>query len=199
MEGHQPTNTVTLMGKVQGEISFSHHVMQEKFYKLTLEVPRLSGQVDVLPVTLAEHLIEGMALADGAQLWIKGQLRSYNNKSGQGSRLVITTFARTLCRGGEEDCNEIRLSGVLCKPPVLRCTPLGREICDLMLAVNRSYGRADYIPCIAWGGLAEETSLLGVGDPLSFEGRVQSRLYHKMTTRGQEDRTAYEVAVMCLR
>ena len=199
MEEYTHENEVLLTGTVLEPPEYSHSNHAERFVRFPLQVLRLSGQTDELAVLAPERLLRRMTVEAGGRISVEGQLRSYNNKSGQGSRLVITTFARALCRGGEEDCNEIRLSGVLCKPPVLRCTPLGREICDLMLAVNRSYGRADYIPCIAWGGLAEETSLLGVGDPLSFEGRVQSRLYHKMTPRGQEDRTAYEVSVMCLR
>ena len=204
MEGHQPTNTVTPMGKVQGEISFSHHVMQEKFYKLTLEVPRLSGQVDVLPVTLAEHLIEGMALSDGAQLWIKGQLRSYNRLVDGASRLVLTVFALDAeliaddgmpLNGGP---NEIFLDGFLCKPPVYRTTPFQREIADLLVAVNRAYGKSDYIPCIAWGRNARKAGQMKVGDHVVLQGRLQSRDYRKTLPEGEVTRTAYEVSIVRL-
>ena len=199
MEEHTYENEILLTGTVLAPPEYSHSNHAERFFRFPLQVLRLSGHADELMVLAPERLLQWMTVETGERVSLEGQLRSYNNKSGRGSRLVITVFARTLCRGGKEDRNEIRLSGVLCKPPVRRCTPLGREICNLMLAVNRSYGRADYIPCIAWGLLAEETGMLEVGDPLSFEGRVQSRLYHKMTPQGKEDRTAYEVSVMCLR
>ena len=132
----------------------------------------------------------------GATVTVIGQLRSFNNKSGQGSRLVISTFAQTLTHDAGEPLNRIFLSGVLCKQPALRRTPLGREICDMILAVNRRYGRADYLPCIAWGAVAQQVSLLHTGARLTAEGRVQSRVYSKTENGVTTDRTAYEVSIM---
>ena len=125
-----------------------------------------------------------------------GQLRSFNNKSGQGSRLVISVFAHQLTPGGESPFNQIQLSGVLCKTPVPRRTPLGREICDIILAVNRRYGRADYLPCIAWGAVAAQTADMHTGQRLTVEGRVQSRIYTKNENGVLTERTAYEVSIM---
>ena len=129
---------------------------------------------------------------------MSGEVRSFNNRSGVGSRLVITVLAREIRPGLGEPCNHIALAGTLCKPPILRRTPLGRQICDLMLAVPRRYGRADYLPVIAWGQLAVRSGALAVGDPLALEGRVQSRIYHKVTDQGTEARVAYEVSIMRL-
>lgn len=135
-------------------------------------------------------------VSPGDGVHITGQLRSFNNKSGQGSRLVISTFAQTLTHDADEPLNRIFLSGVLCKQPALRRTPLGREICDMILAVNRRYGRADYLPCIAWGAVAQQVSLLHTGARLTAEGRVQSRVYSKTENGVTTDRTAYEVSIM---
>ena len=129
---------------------------------------------------------------------IEGEVRSFNNKSGHGSRLVITLYARSVAPGEGEHANDLVLAGVLCKPPVLRRTPLGRDICDLMLAVNRRYGRADYLPCIAWGALAQRCAGLEVGDGVRIEGRLQSRGYTKVENGISQERTAYEVSVMKL-
>lgn len=192
-------NEVMLTGTVLAPPEYSHSNHEERFFKFPLRILRLSGQADELIVMAGEALLQQYSVCRDDRLHLTGQLRSYNNKSGQGSRLVITVFARTFDSGeSEEDQNTILLSGVLCKTPVRRSTPLGREICDMMLAVNRRYGRADYIPCIAWGALAEEIGRRDVGDDLAFEGRVQSRVYHKVTEQGTENRVAYEVSVMCL-
>lgn len=191
-------NEVTAAGTVLAAPEYSHENHRERFYKFPLRIMRLSGQADELTVVLAEELLAQAPLCAGMRVSLTGQLRSYNNKTGKGNRLVITVFAKTLRCGAEGDCNEIRLAGVICKAPIRRRTPLGREICDIMLAVNRRYGRADYIPCIAWGALADEIGTLTVGAQLAFEGRVQSRCYTKMTEHGAEKRVAYEVSVMCL-
>ena len=129
---------------------------------------------------------------------MEGQLRSFNNRSGQGSKLVISVLARTITETLEEDRNCVCLTGALCKPPVLRRTPLGRCICDVMLAVNRRYGRADYLPCIAWGQVAVRVGEMGVGDVLALEGRLQSREYTKVLEDTSEVRTAFEVSIMQL-
>ena len=135
----------------------------------------------------------------GGRAYVTGQLRSFNNKSGHGNRLVITVLAQDIQPGCPESRNRILLSGTLCKPPILRRTPLGRSICDLMLAVGRRYGRADYLPVIAWGQLAVQAARLQVGDTLSLEGRVQSRTYRKVLEDGTaQERVAYEVSAMHL-
>ena len=189
-------NEVELEGRVIQPPTLSHENHGTPFYRLILEIPRLSGQADRIPVLITPpHL----PLAEkGALLRIRGQLRSFNNRSGQGSRLVLTVFAREAEPGLGENCNTIHLAGALCRPPVLRRTPLGRSICDLMLAVPRRYGRADYLPVIAWGQLAVLLSRRRVGEHVALEGRIQSRQYNKATDSGVEERTAYEVSVMRL-
>lgn len=190
-------NEVLLEGLTLGEPEWSHENHGAQFYRVYLQAPRLSGQVDVLPVLLPGAL--AAQTAAGRLLRIRGQLRSFNNRSGVGSRLVLTVYAQEVREGLDEPCNQIELSGALCKPPIFRRTPLGRSICDLMLAVPRRYGRADYLPVIAWGQLAVRASRLRVGDPLALEGRVQSRTYHKVTDSGEtEERVAYEVSMMRL-
>lgn len=166
------------------------------FYRFTLSVLRLSGQADKLPVIVPKTLLDAVPVTEGVTVTVIGQLRSFNNKSGQGSRLVISVFAHQLTPGGESPFNQIQLSGVLCKTPVLRRTPLGREICDIILAVNRRYGRADYLPCIAWGAVAAQAADMHTGQRLTVEGRVQSRAYTKNQDGVLTERTAYEVSIM---
>ena len=175
-------------------LSHTNHGLS--FYKFTLSVERLSGLADKLAVIISAPQLGIVPLSVGDTVTVRGQLRSFNNKSGLGSRLVISVFTHTLEADGETPFNLIQLSGTLCKPPVLRRTPLGREICDLLLAVNRRYGRADYLPCIAWGAVAQQTALLHTGQRLTVEGRVQSRIYSKTEDGVTSDRTAYEVSVM---
>ena len=191
-------NYVELWGTAGAAPSFSHENHGESFYRFPLRVERLSGQSD-LPLILAPStLLEGIDIAEGTPLRVTGQLRSFNNRSGHGSRLVISTFAQSIepCDGGH--FNRILLSGVLCKQPTLRRTPLGRSICGMILAVNRRYGRADYLPCIAWGQTAMQIAQMDVGEHLTIEGRVQSRTYTKLLEDGSEERTAFEVLVMQL-
>ena len=159
---------------------------------------RLSGQSDLPVIVAGEELLRACPVHEGQSLRVTGQLRSFNNRSGQGSRLVITVFAQTLEPGDGTSFNRILLSGALCKKPALRRTPLGRSICDLILAVNRHYGRADYLPCIAWGRTAVQIAGMDVGTRLTLEGRVQSRTYTKLLENGSEERTAFEVSVMQL-
>ena len=191
-------NLVRLRGTAAGEPQFSHENHGQRFYRFPFAVRRLSGQADTLHVIATGEQLEGLLPLEDRRLSLEGQLRSFNNKSGRGSRLVISVFARTLTPTGEDDYNCIRLRGVICKPPVLRRTPLGRCISDMMLAVNRRYGRADYLPCIAWGQVAMVTGRMAVGTPLALEGRVQSRIYTKVIEGQAEERTAYEVSVMQL-
>ena len=192
----QIRNEVLLEGVALETPSLSHENHSTRFYRFPLQVPRLSGQVDTLPILLPESMLP--QVTEGGNLRVQGQLRSFNNRSGVGSRLVLTVYARSISPGLDEPCNQITLSGTLCKPPVFRRTPLGRSICELMLAAPRRYGRADYLPVIAWGQLAVRAGRLQVGDPLSLEGRVQSRTYHKVTDLGTEARVAYEVSMMHL-
>ena len=189
-------NEVLLEGRPLAAPEWSHDNHGTRFCRFLLQVPRLSGTPDTLPVLIPESLLP--QVRPGASLRIQGQLRSFNNRSGVGSRLVLTVYAQALQPGLGEPCNQIRLSGSLCKPPIFRRTPLGRQICDLMLAVPRRYGRADYLPVIAWGRLAVQAGALRVGDPLALEGRFQSRTYRKVTAQGAEERVAYEVSMMRL-
>ena len=193
----QTRNEVLLEGTALEAPVLSHENHGTRFYRFPLEVPRLSGTPDTLPVLLPEPLLD--TVQTEAPLRVQGQLRSFNNRSGVGNRLVLTVYAQAIQPGTGEPCNRILLSGALCKPPIFRRTPLGRSICDLMLAVSRRYGRADYLPVIAWGQLAVQTSRLQVGDALSLEGRVQSRAYRKVLEDGTiQERVAYEVSAMHL-
>jgi len=191
-------NYVELWGDAEAEPVYSHENHGQRFYKFPLRVDRLSGQADRPIIVAGEEQLSRLRVAAGDHLRVIGQLRSFNNKSGQGSRLIITVLSQEMARGDGEFFNRILLSGVICKQPYLRRTPLGRSICDVILAVNRHYGRADYLPCIAWGQVAAIVAGLGVGDRLALEGRVQSRRYTKMLEGGSVERTAYEVSIMQL-
>ena len=192
----QTRNEVLLEGLALTEPERSHENHGTVFYRFLLQVPRLSGAADTLPVLVPQALRDGVAA--GETLRLSGQLRSFNNRSGVGSRLVLTVYAKELLPAEGTACNQILLRGTVCKPPIFRRTPLGRSICDLMLAVPRRYGRADYLPVITWGQVALRASGLAVGESLALEGRVQSRVYHKVTDAGSEERTAYEVSAMRL-
>lgn len=194
----QKENRVVLRGTIAGAAEFSHRVHGIDFYRFPLSVPRLSGREDRLNILLSHAPEEPPIPPEGAYVQVEGEVRSFNNRSGVGSRLVITVLARSLTPSREAPCNLVQLRGVLCKPPTLRRTPLGRDICDLLLAVNRLYGRADYLPCIAWGSLAVHCGGLDVGDRLRLEGRLQSRQYHKLVNGEQVERTAFEISVMNL-
>ena len=191
-------NHAALRGTVDALPVFSHENHGVEYQVFPLAVPRLSGTVDRLNVVAARPLLERRPLTPGDRVEVQGEVRSFNNRTGPGSRLVITLFARSVAPTREEPANQLTLAGVLCKPPILRRTPLGREICDLMLAVNRKYGRADYLPCIAWGALARRCGGLEVGDGLRLEGRLQSRIYQKVVEGVVQDRTAFEISVMRL-
>lgn len=214
-------NQVSLEGWAVEEPKLSHENHGLRFYRMTLRVPRLSGQEDLLPVLLPEPLLSMLpspnplpqsppspdprslclpspALPASSALRIEGQFRSFNNHSGVGSRLILSVYARAVSGGQGMPLNRILLSGTVCRQPIFRKTPLGRSICDLMIAVPRRYGKSDYLPVIAWGHLARQTSSLCPGDSLSLEGRIQSRIYHKTTEIGKEERTAYEVSMMRL-
>lgn len=190
------TNQLNLTGVVTEEPQFDHEVFGEAFFRTVLSVPRLSGAFDLLPVTISERLMAG-GFRQGETAAISGQLRSYNKVMAGAGRLLLTAFAQRLRPIDDgENPNTVCLTGALCKPPSFRTTPFGREIADLMLAVNRSYGKSDYIPCIAWGRTARFASGLSVGDRIQLQGRFQSRVYQKQLPDGAvQERTAYEVSV----
>ena len=197
MDEYRGENKILLRGQTAGEPVPSHRNHGVDYYPVPLRVPRLSGTDDVLNLVTADPDPE--LWAPGNWVSVQGEVRSYNNRSGQGSKLVITVLVRSAVPDTvEEGENRLVLSGVLCRKPVARRTPLGREICDLLLAVNRPYGRADYLPCIAWGSLAAHCGGLDVGDKLRLEGRLQSRQYHKLIDGEQVARTAFEISVMNL-
>lgn len=189
-------NYVELWGIADAAPEFSHENHGERFYRFPLCVERLSGHADTLGVLASESLLAPLEVTQGIPLRVVGQLRSFNNRSGHGSRLVISAFAQSLEYGDGGHFNRILLSGTLCKQPTLRRTPLGRNICDLLLAVNRRYGRADYLPCIAWGAVAQQAAEMATGERLTVEGRVQSRTYAKVLDGVTTQRTAYEVSIM---
>ena len=198
MKNAHMENTVQLHGRVASVPQLSHQNHGERFYVFPLAVCRLSGAEDRLNVLAAERMLEQCPLDEGDEVTVEGEVRSFNNRGGEGSRLVITVYARRLEREHGADSNHLTLAGVLCRPTVFRRTPLGRDICDMMLAVNRRYGRADYLPCISWGTLAHRCAELNVGDPVRLEGRLQSRTYIKRLGEREEQRTAFEVSVMTM-
>ena len=197
MAEHVGENRILLRGAVKAVPDFSHRNHAVDYFLVPLRVPRLSGAEDVLNLVLTDPDPE--LWQPGTWVEAEGEVRSYNNRTGVGSRLVITVLVRAARRAepGEGE-NSLVLSGALCKPPVRRRTPLGREICDLLLAVNRPYGRADYLPCIAWGSLAAVCGGMTVGDLLRLEGRLQSREYRKVVEGESVIRTAYEISIMNL-
>ena len=203
-------NYLTLVGKVTGEKKFSHEIYGERFYIFNLEIPRLSGVADIIPITISERLINEDTLTEGQKLLVKGQFRSYNSYESEKNRLILTVFAKDIKVISEEEqseeenemtkkdvvTNEVVLIGYICKKPIYRQTPFGREIADILLAVNRAYNKSDYIPCIAWGRNARFCQNLEVGFQIKLVGRVQSRTYEKKHEDGSvETRVAYEVSV----
>ncbi|HEY8363088.1 MAG TPA: single-stranded DNA-binding protein [Tissierellaceae bacterium] len=203
LDNLKETNMVKLVGKIASEKTFSHEIYGEGFYNVFLEIPRLSEAVDLLPVTISERLIVNMDLSIGTYVIIEGQLRSYNRLIDNSNKLILTIFAKDIYIPDEKELkeairkpNEIFLDGYICKKPVYRTTPFGREITDLLIAVNRAYNKSDYIPCIAWGRNARFCQNMLVGDHIKVWGRVQSREYQKKLPSGKiETRIAYEVSI----
>ncbi|MBR6522956.1 MAG: single-stranded DNA-binding protein [Oscillospiraceae bacterium] len=193
MDGIINNNIVELCGIAAAEPIFSHKSKEREFYTLPLIVCRLSGAEDIVNVTVDRRMAQ--LCRGGERLRVCGELRSFNNRSGTGSRLVISVFAREVSPSGFMDENRVELTGTLCKKPTYRRTPMGREICDLMLAVNRRYGRSDYLPCIAWGIGASEAREWEVGQKISLAGRLQSRKYIKQEEGVSVEKTAFEVSV----
>lgn len=195
MDENTCTNFARLIGVMSAPPVFSHASRGESFYTFALDVARLSGTTDTINIVARSELLSAVEACDTEKLCITGELRSFNNKSGEGAKLVITVFAKEILPCGENDLNLICLTGTLCKPPNLRVTPMGRDICDLMLAVNRKYGRSDYLPCITWGLKAREASYWDTGTTVSLEGRIQSRRYIKLIGGEPVEKTAFEVSV----
>ena len=209
-------NYLTLVGKVTSEKRFSHEIYGERFYSFDLSIPRLSGNADIIPVTISERLITDDMLEIGTKLLIKGQFRSYNSYENEKNRLILTVFAKDIekledevkeAEEGEEATqnefakkdtitNEVVLVGYICKKPIYRQTPFGREIADILLAVNRAYNKSDYIPSIAWGRNARFCQNLEVGSEVKIVGRIQSRNYEKKYEDGTVvKKVAYEVSI----
>ncbi len=189
-------NQITLRGNLATLPEFSHENHGKRFFKLSLEVPRLSGTVDTLPVIVPESVLRELDPSGGEMIFVRGQIRSFHNTNGEGPRLLIFVFAEELTADDGEPCNEVYIKGVIGKEPVFRRTPLGREICDVMLSVQRSYGRSDYLPCIFWGRSAQEVASCRSGEWVFLTGRLQSRQYRKVTEEGTTLRTAYEISAL---
>ena len=189
-------NHIDLIGSLASAPQFSHDNHGRRFFSFFLEVERLSGTIDRLPVLASEQLLRATTVQEGDSLHITGQIRSFNSRTPGRHRLIISVLAEQMSVCSEPHDNLTALTGVICKEPVYRRTPLGREICDVMLAVNRPYRRADYIPCILWGRTAEEAAAFPVGTTLTLTGRLQSRDYLKLLGSESEQRTAYEVSVI---
>lgn len=189
-----------MIGKIASDKSYSHEIYGEKFYVFNLEVIRLSSTVDIIPITISERLLTDVSLDIGKKVAVEGQFRSYNNYENERNRLILTVFAKEIVETDEEEkeeiTNEVLLTGYICKKPIYRQTPFGREISDVLLAVNRAYNKSDYIPCIAWGRNARFCQNIEVGTEIKISGRVQSRTYEKKYEDGRvETRVAYEVSV----
>lgn len=192
---YENNNSVLIKGKIAKLPTYSHTVMGEGFFEMYVEVKRLSDEVDLLPVTISERLIDGFNVGD--EIAISGQFRSYNKLDGEKSKLMLTIFVKELLDPTEmQAVNQICMIGYLCKEPIYRTTPFGREICDCLLAVNRAYNKSDYLPCIAWGRNARFVKDLGVGEKLEVQGRIQSRKYQKKISETEtETRVAYEISL----
>ena len=189
-------NSITLRGSLQEMPQFSHENHGRRFYRFLLEVSRLSGTVDLLPVIVQEHILFQLDPSAGSMLTVTGQIRSHNQRKDGLRHLLIFVFATDIVVEEGEPVNDVYLTGPICRAPTYRRTPLGREICDVMLAVPRAFRRADYLPCILWGRTAQDISDCQVGQWLSIRGRLQSRIYTKLTESGAIERTAYEISAL---
>lgn len=197
-------NHLVLVGKIVSEKTYSHEIYGEKFYIFNLEVVRLSSTTDIIPITISERLLTELEVVIGKEVKVEGQFRSYNSYENERNRLILTVFAKEIEEivreeseeSKDEITNEVTLVGYICKKPIYRQTPFGREIADVLLAVNRAYNKSDYIPCIAWGRNARFCQNMEVGTEVKIVGRVQSRTYEKKHEDGTvETRVAYEVSI----
>ena len=189
-------NQIILRGSLLELPAFSHENHGRRFFRFTLEVPRLSGAVDLLPVVAEESILNAMDLSGGEMLTVTGQIRSHNIREEGVRHLLVFVFAASIICEDGDPINDARIEGLLCREPTYRRTPLGREICDAMLAVPRGFKRADYLPCILWGRTAHEVAQGHTRDRVTIVGRLQSRIYTKMTDDGPEERTAYEISAL---
>ena len=190
------TNAVTLRGQLQDIPQFSHENHGRRFFRFCLEVPRLSGAIDTLPVIAEEQVIHQIDPCAGSMLTVCGQIRSHNQRTEGTRHLLIFVFASEITVEDGEPINDVIVEGPLCREPTFRRTPLGREICDVMLAVPRAFRRADYLPCILWGSTAQQVSSCHTRDCIRIYGRLQSRIYTKLTEEGPQERTAYEISAL---
>lgn len=189
-------NQITLRGTLQALPQFSHENHGKRFYRFYLEVPRLSGVVDILPIIADSIVLDSFDLSGGEMLTVSGQVRSHNLRKDGVRHLMIFVFATSIIAEDGDSINEVLLEGPICKDPTYRRTPLGREICDVMLAIPRAFRRADYLPCILWGRTAQEISACHTRDYIRINGRLQSRIYTKLTADGPQERTAYEISAL---
>lgn len=192
------SNVVNIIGEVCSEAEYSHELFGEVFYKVMLKVPRLSASEDLLPMTVSERLMNEKNICLGDKLVVDGQLRSYNKVNGDGNKLILTVFARNIemAEADAPNLNQIFIDGFICKKPMYRTTPFGREITDMLIAINRAYNKSDYIPCIAWGRNAKFSEKMKIGDKIKIWGRVQSREYQKKISEDETiTKVAYEVSI----
>ncbi|MDY3928688.1 MAG: single-stranded DNA-binding protein [Clostridia bacterium] len=199
MENNTNNNLAQVCGVVEDELKFNHEIYGEGFYTFTLRIPRLSGTSDKIKVMVSDRLLADVPVKIGDFLEITGQFRSYNSYEESGNRLILTVFAKDIAIGDPDLCknpNSLYLNGYVCKSPVYRTTPFGREITDILLAVNRTYNKSDYIPVIAWGRNARFCKGFKVGDNVKIWGRIQSRDYQKKVSEDETiTKTAYEVSI----
>lgn len=189
-------NQVILRGSLCNLPEFSHENHGKRFFRFYLDVSRLSGAVDRLPIIAEAKILDEIDLSGGSMLCVTGQIRSHNTRAEGARHLMIFVFATAICAEEGEPANHVILEGPLCREPTYRTTPLGREICDVMLAVPRAFRRADYLPCILWGSTAQAVSACHTRDRLRVLGRMQSRVYTKLTEDGPIERTAYEISAL---
>lgn len=189
-------NQIRLRGSMLSLPAFSHENHGKKFYRFTLEVPRLSGTADLLPIVAEQSIVDAIDPCGGQMLTVTGQVRSHNIRNNGVRHLLIFVFASSIVAEDGEPINDLMVEGPLCREPTYRRTPLGREICDVMLAVPRAFRRADYLPCILWGRVAQQASQCHTRDVVRIYGRLQSRNYTKITEEGAQERTAYEISAL---
>lgn len=192
----QKCNLITVRGSLVNLPAYSHENHGKRFFRFFLEVPRLSGTVDLLPIIAEYRLLNELDLSGGEMITVTGQIRSHNNRVDGVRRLLVFIYATDMIVENGEAANDVHIEGLLCRDPIYRRTPLGREICDVMLAVPRAFKRADYLPCILWGRTAQEVSRCHTRDRIQISGRLQSRTYTKLTQDGPIERTAYEISAL---
>lgn len=192
----QKCNLITVRGSLVNLPAYSHENHGKRFFRFFLEVPRLSGTVDLLPIIAEYRLLNELDLSGGEMITVTGQIRSHNNRVDGVRRLLVFIYATDMIVENGEAANDVHIEGLLCRDPIYRRTPLGREICDVMLAVPRAFRRADYLPCILWGRMAQTAAQCHTRDMIEINGRLQSRIYTKYVDDQAVERTAYEVSAL---